>query len=149
MLEDMGRYPLELFDQHDRDYEPWARERMQNGLLIGFAIDEAGRVVASGCLWLKERQPVPGYAGGRVPYLMSLFTERDCRRRGHAEAILRAAVDWSRERGHPLVTLHASAMGRTLYEKYGFAVGNEMQLRFVAEVPSLTVQAEDGQTPPA
>jgi GNAT superfamily N-acetyltransferase len=130
MLEDMGRYPAEDFDQHDRDYEPWARERFVNGQLVGFIVEEAGRIVASGCLWLKERQPVPGFSGGRVPYLMSVFTERDCRNQGHGAALTKAALEWARARNYPLVALHASTAGRSTYEKLGFQRTWEMQLRW-------------------
>ncbi|MCB9932670.1 MAG: GNAT family N-acetyltransferase [Planctomycetes bacterium] len=130
MLEDMGRYPSEYYNQHDRDYEGWARERLQNGQLVGFVVEDAGRAVASGCLWLKERQPVPGFPGGRVPYLMSVFTERDCRKQGHAAELTKAALAWAQERKYPLVALHASAAGRNTYEKLGFQRTWEMQLRW-------------------
>lgn len=130
MLEDMGRYPQALFDQHDRDYEPWARQRLESGELVGFIADVEGRAVASACLWLKERQPVPGFRGGRVPYLMSVFTERDCRKQGHAAKLTQAAMEWAKEKGYPLVALHASAMGRGIYEKLGFQRTWEMQLRW-------------------
>ncbi|MCA8915383.1 MAG: GNAT family N-acetyltransferase [Planctomycetes bacterium] len=130
MLEDMARYPAEHFDQHDRDYAPWARERLANGQLIGFVAEVDGRAVASACIWLKERQPVPGYKGGRVPYLMSVFTERDCRGKGHGEAVSRAAVEWAAAGGYPLIALHASEMGRAMYEKLGFKRTWEMQLRW-------------------
>jgi GNAT superfamily N-acetyltransferase len=130
MLEDMGRYPAAQFDQHDRDYEPWARQRLLSGELVGFIIEVDGRAVASACVWLKERQPVPGFSGGRVPYLMSVFTERDCRKQGHAGALTKAALDWAKARKYPLVALHASAMGRSTYEKLGFQRTWEMQLRW-------------------
>lgn len=130
MLEDMGRYAAEQFDQHDRDYEAWARERLVNGELVGFIVESAGRVVASGCLWLKERQPVPGFRGGRVPYLMSVFTERDSRKQGHAAALTQSALEWAKARDYPLVALHASADGRSTYEKLGFQRTWEMQLRW-------------------
>lgn len=130
MLEDMGRYPAAWFDEHDRNYAAWARERLANGQLVGFIAEDAGRVVASGCLWLKERQPVPGFPGGRVPYLMSVFTERDCRKQGHAAALTQAALDWAKARNYPLVALHASSDGRSTYEKLGFQRTWEMQLRW-------------------
>jgi GNAT superfamily N-acetyltransferase len=130
MMEDIGRYPIELFEQHDRDYEPWVRARLLNGELVGFIADVDGRAVASACLWMKERQPVPGFRGGRVPYLMSVFTERDCRKKGYAGALTKVALEWAQERGYPMVALHASSMGRGVYEKLGFQRTWEMQLRW-------------------
>jgi GNAT superfamily N-acetyltransferase len=130
MMEDIGRYPKELFDQHDRDYEPWARQRLESGELVGFIAYADGRAVASACLWMKERQPVPGFPGGRVPYLMSVFTERDCRNQGHAGKLTLVALEWAKEKGYPMVALHASSMGRGVYEKLGFQRTWEMQLRW-------------------
>lgn len=128
MFEDMAKYVREQIDVHDGVYEPWAREGLQAAWLIGFIAEHQGCVAASACLWLRPRQPSPGPGGPTMPYLLSMFTERDCRRQGHAEAIVRAALAWAVEHGFPTVNLHASDMGRGLYEKLGFARTWEMEI---------------------
>lgn len=128
MFEDMGRDSTEQIAEHDTRYGPWARERILDGTLVGFIAEEAGRAVASGCLWLQPRQPSPRRAGLLVPYYLSVFTERDCRRKGHAEAVTNAAIAWARDNGHGQIVLHASEMGRGLYEKMGFKRTWEMEL---------------------
>lgn len=128
MFVDMKRdTPAQILDQ-DLRYEPWAREHMQDGTLVAFIAQQAGRAVASGCVWLQPRQPSPRRAGEYMPYLLSMFTERDCRRQGHAKAIVQAALDWARAEGYGSLVLHASEMGRAMYEVFGFRRTWEMEI---------------------
>jgi GNAT superfamily N-acetyltransferase len=91
-------------------------------------LDARGKAVAGGCVWLREEQPGPGFAGGMVPYVMSMYTEERFRRRGLASLVLdRAAVD-ARKNGHKWMTLHASKAGRKVYPKLGWKRGWEMYL---------------------
>lgn len=128
MFEDMGRGSKAQLDAHDRAYVPWARKRLRDGSLIGFIASIKGEVAASGCVWLREKQPSVVYPGGRVPYLLSMFTERDKRGIGAATAIVKAAMAWARKRKLPLMLLHASDAGRPIYERLGFKATNEMEL---------------------
>jgi hypothetical protein len=43
-------------------------------------------------------------------------------------------MQWARDRGYPWMTLHASHMGRPVYEKLGWEATNEMRIRFTEEV---------------
>ena len=51
---------------------------------------------------------------------MNVFTEKEWRRSGLAELVMRVMLEWSRENGVASVVLHASSMGRGLYERLGF-----------------------------
>ena len=51
------------------------------------------------------------------------------RGRGFARQLLALAIDEARARGIKVVTLHASKFGKPIYEKFGFALNNEMILR--------------------
>ncbi len=75
-------------------------------------------------------QPRPGYKRGVQPYLLSMYTEPDFRGRGVASRIVEAAVDWTRAQGYPSVRLHASDMGRRVYQRLGFKRAWEMKLDF-------------------
>jgi len=127
MFEAMGVKDARELAQADRDYRRWARRLMRRGELVGF-VASTGRVpVASGCVWLQERQPRPGFAGGGIPYLLSMFTEPSWRGRGLATKIVKAAVAWCRRSGFGVMTLHASKMGRGVYERLGFERTWEMR----------------------
>lgn len=107
----------------------WIRQRLKNGRVVGFVIEAAPRtIVASGCLWIQDIHPRPGFPGPRYPYLMSMYTEPAHRGRGLATRIVRAALRWSRGRGYHRITLHASDAGRPLYQRLGFYDGKEMRL---------------------
>lgn len=129
MFEDMKRGTKAELDQHDRNYARWARRRLKDGSMIGFVALQGKEVAGSGCVWLREKQPVPGYPGGRVPYLLSMFTERDKRGLGAATAIVKAALAWAKKRKVTLMLLHASDAGRPIYERLGFKATNEMEIK--------------------
>jgi GNAT superfamily N-acetyltransferase len=50
-------------------------------------------------------------------------------RRGIARRIMQAMLQWLAEQGIQRVTLHATDVGRSLYEALGFEESNEMRLR--------------------
>ncbi len=69
---------------------------------------------------MQPTQPHPERRKRKQPYLMSMFTEPSVRGKGVASEIVRAAVEWSRANGYTYVMLHASEMGRGVYERLGF-----------------------------
>lgn len=58
--------------------------------------------------------------------IVNVYTEKEWRRRGLGELVMRAIIEWSRENGIASLVLHASEMGRPLYERLGFEQTNEM-----------------------
>jgi len=107
----------------DRDYARWVRAQMAQHRLVAFLVAKQATpsaIVAGGTVWLQERQPRPGFAGGGVPYLMSMYTDPRCRRQGLASLIIGAAVAWCRAHGHTRLSLHASPAGRSLYRALGW-----------------------------
>jgi GNAT superfamily N-acetyltransferase len=116
-------------DRSRRYTHKWIKEKLSKGELIGFIARAAGgRVAGSGCIWLREEQPRPTNPLHVVPYLMSMYTEKEFRRQGVAKEILKSAVRWSKARHHERVVLHASDDGRHLYEEFGFGPTREMKL---------------------
>mgnify|MGYP002591260415 FL=1 len=60
---------------------------------------------------------------------MNMYTKPEYRRRGIAFITLDLLVHDAREKGITAISLEATAMGRPLYEKYGFVeMWNEMEL---------------------
>jgi GNAT superfamily N-acetyltransferase len=133
----LRRYRREELDRHDVAYRRWLRRGLADGELLALvAEDGGGRALASGALWLMPSQPRPGPLGrGRVPYVLSMFTEPGARGRGLASRIVREMIAWARSHGYPRIVLHASRFGRPVYERLGFEPGSEMRrtLRGVAK----------------
>lgn len=96
---------------------------------IGFLVEHDGSVAGGGGVWLRPLLPRPGTLQGAVEgYVLNVYVDPDHRRGGVARAIMRAIEEWCRERGVARVVLHASAMGRALYEELGFVDSNEMRM---------------------
>lgn len=91
-------------------------------------------VVAGGGLQLRPLMPRPGFVRSEPEALvLSMWTETAHRRQGLATLVMEAMLDWCRARGIRRVTLHASEMGRPIYERLGFGQTNEMRLELSAD----------------
>jgi GNAT superfamily N-acetyltransferase len=108
----------------------WIRKRLSDGELVGLlAKAEDGKVAGSGCIWLRDEQPRPTNPRMIAPYLMSMYTTPEFRRKGVARLIVEGALKWCKERGYERVSLHASEAGRPLYEGLGFYSTTEMRAK--------------------
>lgn len=128
---DMGYKNKAQLDKADKVYRNWAKPRLKSGELVGFIVEAEGQVAGSGCLWLQPVQPRPGRPGFKVggqPYLLSMYTEHPFRGKGVATKIVKESIRWAKAKGFPRMTLHASDMGRSIYEKLGFKQTWEMKL---------------------
>ena len=119
----------ELHERGDRVYRRWARARLRNHQLIAWVVkSDDGRTAGGGCLWLQQVQPRPHRASMVQPYLLSMYTEPDFRRRGVASMVVREAIEWCRKNKYERLMLHASEMGRRVYSQLGFKRTWEMRL---------------------
>lgn len=129
MHAELHDYPPAALDAADRVYRRWIVSMMRRKQAICWiAEDELGAPAGSGCVWLRENQPRPEELGGKRPYLMSMFTDPAFRGRGVATLLASRAMEWSRNHGYFRLTLHASKMGRPIYERLGFTAGSEMRI---------------------
>ncbi len=102
MWEAIADFSIRDHDAADAVYRRWARDRMRSRRFAGFIVEVGAEPVASGCVWIMDVQPRPGRSGTAAAYLLSMFTEPDHRREGHATRIARAAIRWARSRGIPI-----------------------------------------------
>ena len=128
MWADIGGFSPADLDAADVVYSRWLRREMRAGRIAAWVSEVRGAAAASGVLWLQLVQPRPLHPTGATPYLMSMYTERAHRGAGHAKRIVKAAIAWTKRNGYPHMTLHASDMGRPIYEKLGFVRTWEMKL---------------------
>ncbi|HEY4724085.1 MAG TPA: GNAT family N-acetyltransferase, partial [Anaerolineae bacterium] len=115
-------------DAMDAAYGPYLRVQLTNGTTRAWVIVDGDRRVASGALLFADWLPRPDGHKPGLAYVHSVYTEPGYRRIGLARRILKAMIAECRMRGLPRLTLHASEMGRPLYESLGFADTNEMRL---------------------
>lgn len=128
MWRDMGTFPEETLAPADAPYRRWLRARLKSGSAVAWVAESGGRPVASGVVWVQPVQPRPTMPEGRMPYLLSVYVDPAHRGKGLATRLTKAAIAWSRAQGYPKLALHASAQGRSVYERLGFEPTTEMRL---------------------
>ncbi len=125
----------EKFSDEVRDYY---RQALPSGEYAGFLISpvELPDLIAAGAGFQKRfliPSPANGTESGVIQglqvHILNVYTEKDWRRKGLAELLLQHILGWCRENGAVSITLHASIMGRPLYEKLGFLATNEMRFK--------------------
>ena len=137
MFRAIGRWSDRDLDRHDAVYRRWVVREMRALRLIGWVIESSDGVPAgSGVVWFQPSQPRPGrLLRPSMPYIMSMFTEPKLRGRGVATRLVEEMVREATRRGFRRIFLHASPMGRPVYERLGFVDGNEMRLDLPVRVP--------------
>ena len=114
-------------------FVPWVRAKLEDGSYVGWLTEEDGRLVAGAGLWVMEFPPHFLDEEPRRAYLLNFYVAPEMRGRGLARELLGLAVAEAKARGIKVVSLHASKFGKPLYERNGFAMSNEMLLRFDEE----------------
>jgi GNAT superfamily N-acetyltransferase len=90
----------------------WAlRDAMRPPHAAFFGVDEGGRLVAIGS----------GIAYGRLGIVGNMVVAADRRRAGLGSRVLEAVLEFLEQRGAERVELFATADGRHLYQRFGFA----------------------------
>ncbi|MFJ4767708.1 GNAT family N-acetyltransferase [Streptomyces uncialis] len=77
-------------------------------------------IVVCGIGVIGQRLPGPHLSNGRIGHVAGVVTDPAHRRRGHGRAVMRALLDWFREREVSRVDLYASDQGAPLYRELGF-----------------------------
>ncbi|WP_419012491.1 GNAT family N-acetyltransferase [Dysosmobacter sp.] len=129
-LSETAPLPQELPDAV-RDYY---RQALASGGHIAFLALAGERLAATGGLDLRREMPSYHNPAGLSGHIMNIWTDPAFRGRGIALRMLDLLTAAARERGCLTVSLHATAMGRPLYQRYGFtATDDEMELELPAE----------------
>ncbi len=112
-------------------FAAWLAPRLASGAYFGWIVeDESGRPVAGLGMMALDWPPHPMHPEqDRRGYILNVFVDPDLRGGGVGRALMDLATAEGRRRGLDILVLHASAMGRSLYESLGWVAGSEMMLR--------------------
>jgi len=135
MFRDMGELPPHQEAALERASVSWLHDTLSRGYLAWVAEDGATppAVIGGAGALLQPTPPRPDEGApdvelGPEALILNVYVEAGWRRRGVATDLMRAVLDGLAERAIRRIALHASAEGRPLYERLGFAPSNEMRL---------------------
>jgi GNAT superfamily N-acetyltransferase len=136
MFCDMGKLATEHEAPLRQATAAYLREAMPRGAYLAWLAEDEGTpatIVGGAGVQLRAMLPRPGERShvlelGPEAIILNVYVEPGRRRHGIAEALMRALLDDLAARGVRRIVLHASADGRRLYERLGFAPTNEMRL---------------------
>ena len=136
MFRDMGKLGLDLETPLREATAEYLRGALPRGEYLAWVAEDAAAATIGGAgVQLRPMLPRPpdehdrdDLVLGPEAIVLNVYVEPVWRRRGVAEALMRALLDELAARGIRRIVLHASADGRRLYERLGFAPTNEMRL---------------------
>ena len=106
------------------------RRALETGEHIAYLVYDNGKFIGAGGVSLYQVMPTYHDPTGKKGYIMNLYTAPEYRRQGIAIHILDLLVKNAKKQGVSQIALEATAMGRPLYERYGFMkMEDEMELK--------------------
>lgn len=135
MFLDMGPLKAEAYPILAQQSQRYFEQTIPTGEYLGWLAaphDQPDLIVAGAGLQLRPIMPSPDFDGNIMPpayqgYILNVYTEKEWRRKGLAEALVNRILEWCRENNIVELTLHSSDMGRPLYKKLSFVASNEMR----------------------
>ncbi|TET29452.1 MAG: GNAT family N-acetyltransferase [Candidatus Heimdallarchaeota archaeon] len=122
-------YPKDRVDEYREVMSNYLEKEMSSGNFIAWlAIANNGIIATSGLITI-QRVPQLWNMSGKEAYIMNMYTKPKWRNKGIGTAILEKLVEEAKNRDIIAIKLYATPMGKPLYEKRGFKVGQpEMYL---------------------
>ncbi len=112
--------------------EQYFARALADGSFVAWVAVEGDTVAATSGLSFQELAPNWSNPTGKVGYILNMYTEPARRGQGLASALFAHLLEEARSRGCGKVALHATAEGRRVYGKFGFASkGDEMTLYLI------------------
>lgn len=131
MFRDMGVLDAAQEATLSQATSEYLREAMPRGEYLAWvATSPSGEVLGGAGVQLRPMLPRPDGARlehGPEAIVLNVYVEREWRRRGIAEALMRELLTDLASRGVRRIVLHASEEGRGLYQRLGFEQTNEMR----------------------
>jgi GNAT superfamily N-acetyltransferase len=114
---------------------PWVKARIQMGIYSGWFALDGDKVIAGVGMMTIDWPPHPLHLEPLRGYLLNVYTDPAYRGKGIAKCLVKKAMEEAVRRKISVVTLHASKMGRPVYEKLGFNGTTEMRWIMEDDLP--------------
>jgi GNAT superfamily N-acetyltransferase len=121
--------PCEAVDAMREPFREWLQPKLKDGSYLGWAVDHEGAVVGGAGLILLDWPPHPLHPSeAHRGYLLNVWVDPPHRGKGLAKRLVQATYKGARELGISYLVLHASKLGRPVYEGLGWRQTDEMSL---------------------
>ena len=119
---------IDMSEVEKQSYD-YYKKALCDGTHIAYLIFNENCFVGSGGVSFFQVMPTYHNPSGKKAYIMNMYTHPDYRRMGIAYKTLDMLISDTKCKGITSISLEATAMGRPLYEKYGFVkMNDEMEL---------------------
>lgn len=113
----------------ERQSHGYYQKALSDGSHIAYLAFDGTRFAGTGAVSFFRVMPTYHNPSGDKAYIMNMYTDPAYRRRGVAMKLLDLLVQDCKRKGITAISLEATDMGRSLYEKYGFVrMEHEMEL---------------------
>ncbi len=104
----------------DEDMYRFFSDKMADGSLVEWFLEENGEIIATAGILFIEFPPSYNNPTGVRGYVTNMYTAPEYRRKRIATSMLSRLMDEARARSVNRICLRASALGKPVYEKFGF-----------------------------
>lgn len=112
-----------------RQSEEYYISALNNDTHVAYLVYDEEKIIGTGGISYFQVMPTYHNPTGRKAYIMNMYTNPEYRRKGIALKTLDLLVEDAKAKGITAISLEATDMGKTLYEKYGFVkMNDEMEL---------------------
>ena len=116
---------IDMSEVEKQSYD-YYKKALCDGTHIAYLIFDENYFIGTGGV---SSLPTYHNPSGKKAYIMNMYTHPDYRRMGIAYKTLDMLISDTKCKGITSISLEATAMGRPLYEKYGFVkMNDEMEL---------------------
>ena len=108
-------------------FRAWVEPRLNDGSYFGFIAEDRGAAIAGIGLMIIDWPPHPSHPlEDKRGYVLNVFVEPSHRKQGLGKMLMELGETEIARRGVSFAVLHATRMGKPLYERLGWAGTSEM-----------------------
>ena len=117
----------EMIETLHKNNSEYMAAYVADGSFVAWVAVENGEIIATSGVNFYTLPPNTSNPTGKTAYISNMFSYPQYRKKGVASKLFDLSVQEAKAKGITKILLDATAMGRPIYEKYGFvATDNEM-----------------------